>query len=409
MTTYTKEIALYNTDAIEGDIDGAAQTATNYLTAVTNGGLWVTPSNAKPTENGAVVANTTTGWHIADVLEYFYKGVSYFKMWLVSSVARFRIGKENANRFEISSNTLSAYDSSGNQYFEVSAGGLFFGRSMAPSLDRFNDLEMHVRGTVYFPTEDSTAQAGKTYYTRSSVTNYIVSDMATGQSASGLYERSDGAYVATGDLTVKAGKVYYEAETDYEYALYEVNQGGSVTGKYEATQGGLEGSIADNAALIADVEQARANLEEATFGAGGLSENVASIGTELRSALYVDPVTNTVNVGYMDESGAFVNSHTQVSSEGFDVYYGSKLVGHYGSTVSLGDADGTHMVASGDHLGFVDSNNNEVAYIDVDQNGESVFYMTRSVVVKDMFFGDGKWKWYKRDNNNMGLKWMGGE
>jgi len=28
-------------------------------------------------------------------------------------------------------------------------------------------------------------------------------------------------------------------------------------------------------------------------------------------------------------------------------------------------------------------------------------------VVKEMYFGDGLWKWYKRANNNMSLKWMG--
>ena len=49
----------------------------------------------------------------------------------------------------------------------------------------------------------------------------------------------------------------------------------------------------------------------------------------------------------------------------------------------------------------------EVAYIAVDPTTrESTFYMTRSVVVKDLRFGD--WLWYGRRNKNMALKWVGG-
>ena len=48
----------------------------------------------------------------------------------------------------------------------------------------------------------------------------------------------------------------------------------------------------------------------------------------------------------------------------------------------------------------------EVAYIAVNPDTqESTFYMTRSVVVKDLRFGN--WMWYGRDNRNMSLKWIG--
>ena len=50
-----------------------------------------------------------------------------------------------------------------------------------------------------------------------------------------------------------------------------------------------------------------------------------------------------------------------------------------------------------------------VAYIAIDSEGNSTFYMTRSIVVDDMYFGDGLWKFYRRSNRNMSLKWMGGE
>ena len=49
----------------------------------------------------------------------------------------------------------------------------------------------------------------------------------------------------------------------------------------------------------------------------------------------------------------------------------------------------------------------EVAYIAVDPDtNESMFYITRAVVVKDLRFGN--WKWYDRFNGNLALKWMGG-
>lgn len=74
----------------------------------------------------------------------------------------------------------------------------------------------------------------------------------------------------------------------------------------------------------------------------------------------------------------------------------------------IGDTNGAYINANGSHMSFMNGGN-EVAYIDVDlETGEAVFYMTRSIVVEDMQFGNGLWKWYKRSNNNMSLKWMGG-
>lgn len=92
--------------------------------------------------------------------------------------------------------------------------------------------------------------------------------------------------------------------------------------------------------------------------------------------------------------------------------------------VQIGATGGTHIEARGDRFsffaggygyaalpdGYVPSPSSampgEVAYIAVDpSSGESTFYMTRSVVVKDLRFGN--WMWYGRRNRNMSLKWMG--
>lgn len=77
------------------------------------------------------------------------------------------------------------------------------------------------------------------------------------------------------------------------------------------------------------------------------------------------------------------------------------------ASLLIGSNNGFHIEASGSRMSFKDGGGNEVAYIAVDANGKSTFYMTRSVVVEDMHFGNGLWKWYKRSNNNMSVKWMG--
>lgn len=94
--------------------------------------------------------------------------------------------------------------------------------------------------------------------------------------------------------------------------------------------------------------------------------------------------------------------------------------------VQIGASGGTHIEARGDRFSFFAGGYGysslpdgytpvagtampgEVAYIAVDPvTQESMFYMTRSVVVKDLRFGD--WMWFSRRNRNMALKWIGSD
>jgi len=129
----------------------ASKTATTYLTDFGDGGLWVTPSNAKPS-NGAAIS-TTRGWHIASALEYFVGTATYFRLWFDStlnkmrmrlglgtsghvliddsgmevrtnastSVAKFgessRIGRDDANHVEIDGLGISELDEDGDVFF----------------------------------------------------------------------------------------------------------------------------------------------------------------------------------------------------------------------------------------------------------------------------------------------------
>ena len=84
------------------------------------------------------------------------------------------------------------------------------------------------------------------------------------------------------------------------------------------------------------------------------------------------------------------------------------IVASFGADgAQIGSLSSAHIVARGDRMSFMNGDQ-EVAYIAIDADtNKAVFYMTRSVVVEDMYFGEGLWKWYKRSNNNMSLKWMG--
>lgn len=91
---------------------------------------------------------------------------------------------------------------------------------------------------------------------------------------------------------------------------------------------------------------------------------------------------------------------------GMHVISDGRVVASYGETTVIGDATKAHIEIDDSSVSFKTVDGTEVAYIAVDETtGESMFYMTRAVVVKDLRFGN--WKWADRSNGNMALKWMG--
>jgi len=107
---------------------------------------------------------------------------------------------------------------------------------------------------------------------------------------------------------------------------------------------------------------------------------------------------NPYALGYYEFTGEldatvqnYISSHLSLTDEGLWV---------------TKDGQGCHLLIANDRLSFVGTDGSEVAYIAVDPvTQESTFYMTRSVVVKDLKFG--KWMWFERYNRNMALKWVG--
>ena len=76
------------------------------------------------------------------------------------------------------------------------------------------------------------------------------------------------------------------------------------------------------------------------------------------------------------------------------------------SNLLIGERENAHMEAVGNRLSFM-VGETEVAYVAIDvESGESVFYMTKAIIVQDLRFAS--WQWKSRGNRNLSLKWIGG-
>ena len=86
---------------------------------------------------------------------------------------------------------------------------------------------------------------------------------------------------------------------------------------------------------------------------------------------------------------------------------GGGIVSAFGETVQIGKESGAHVTISGNKLSFI-ANGQEVAYVAIDEDtGESIFYMTKAIIVQDLRFA--KWQWKSRDNENLSLRWTGSD
>lgn len=312
-----------------------------------------------------------------------------------------------------------------------------------------SSLDDYVRGHVYVLTTDTTAKEGVAYFSKSVVDDYVPARVNVGDSVSGLYIYTNNTWTAASG-TAQAGVDYFQKVQVDEYTQSDVAVGASVSGLYvmddsNSLSGAISAIGGDVTTLQGDVGGIQQNVGVLQGSVGTIQTNVETIQTnvgtlqadqaalkdahdaiaaEWRKAVKIDNENGKVTVGYKDNDGNFVGGRAETNETGFDVIMDfpdpqnqnqtiSKVVAHYGESAQIGALDGTHIIASGDQLLFLPAGAepniaNAVAYIDIDpQTQESVFYMTRSVVVKDMFLGEGKWKFFKRENNNLSLKWMG--
>ena len=106
-----KETEIYKQGAIATGISDAKQKAESFITEVTNDGIWVTPSDAKPNAQGQATSSTS-GWHIGGALELVRGGVAMFKVWLENAVAKVRVGSASSGNIVLESDAIHMNDGS---------------------------------------------------------------------------------------------------------------------------------------------------------------------------------------------------------------------------------------------------------------------------------------------------------
>lgn len=122
-----KETGTIDLKAQKSAYDDASKMATDYITEISQDGIWVTPSDAKPSSGSAIT--TTSGWHISNAIELFKSGVSYIKMWVESNVAKLRLGATTSTHVVIDNDSLDIEDSSSNVVASFGASGSIIGLS----------------------------------------------------------------------------------------------------------------------------------------------------------------------------------------------------------------------------------------------------------------------------------------
>ena len=232
-------------------------------------------------------------------------------------------------------------------------------------------MELEQVNSVYSLSADEEVNQQKLYYEKTQ--EYAPTRDTTLDISKDYYVLVDGTYVLVSEPSEAELADYYEIVDVYTEVTYDGTENPSDLGWYEKGNPSLQG-------LYMLDQNLYSFLANHLFDSGD--------GTVLRDG----------GSGYS----------LKIAQDGLYIYDdGGQVIGKYGDNMQIGSLSGTHMIADENELAFLTKDGTKVAYIEVDERGESWFYMTRSVVVKDMFFGDGLWKWCKRDNNNMSLKWMG--
>ena len=168
------------------------------------------------------------------------------------------------------------------------------------------------------------------------------------------------------------------------------------------------------AQAVEDAATAQESASEASDAAqtAGVAAAVAQAAAEAAQG----DIEEMENWFYHDTLGAHVlgdsdGYRTDVSSTGMQVVDTSDqqpVVSVGASGGQFGKSGGFHLVLLPTELSLRDPNDLRVAYIEVDSQGNSLFYVANAVIVDDLRFGGGDWKWAARQNRNLSLKWMGG-
>lgn len=206
---------------------------------------------------------------------------------------------------------------------------------------------------------------------------------------------------ASADKAIEdAGRARAAAQSAEESAMVAIQSAGQAADAAEQAQ-----TDAADAALAASDANDSARL-------AGIAASLAQAAAEAAQG----DIDEMENWFYHDTYGAHVlgdsdGYRTDVSSTGMDVVDTSDqqpVVSVGASGGQFGKSSGFHLVLLPTELSLRDPNDLRVAYIEVDSQGNSLFYVANAVIVDDLRFGGGDWKWAARQNRNLSLKWLGG-
>lgn len=225
------------------------------------------------------------------------------------------------------------------------------------------------------------------------------------RSPQGLYEYDEveDEYVLTEDVVINPTKAYYSQADDGETYIVEKNVW------YELNESN-QYVLTEDTSVVAgksyyeydearEIELSESKYQNALDGSRIVAKSVTAgqIDTESLTAdsAFIDSLKTILLMAQIVQIGGMGSTHVEMRGNRFSFFAPG-----YSYDYAF-EQDPDYVVESNKAMP------GEVAYIAVDdETQESMFYITRAVVVKDLRFGN--WKWYDRSNGNLALKWIGG-
>lgn len=160
-----KETGTIDLKAQKAGHDDAAKTATNYITSVTNDGIWVHPDGQGPdTSTTPPTTTSTTGWHMSDVLEYLKAGASWFKLWMNTTLNKMqlRLGLETSGHTVLDDTGMEVFADASTSVARFGSDGAQVGKSTGQHVVIDQDSLDIMNGSTVSATFGETASIGRT-------------------------------------------------------------------------------------------------------------------------------------------------------------------------------------------------------------------------------------------------------
>lgn len=401
-------------DKIRKAVRGGQSTHLATVTRVsTDGTTWVQVyGGAKETP----VRRMTTAAQVGDVINVTFSGLSCMGVGNVSSPSA------------TTGQVTKVANESATAIAGVMSGILQIRRLIADKITT-GELDAEIARILNASIDTATVNTLNNMYANVNLANIVAADVDMAVikdlvAESGLFQ--DLVITGDGTITGKLGAVLVDGDTARFSNIYaDALKLLGPDGLYHALN--MAGLSEGEAQVL--IDQYGESLDGGLHGSHIIAESVTATQIDVTSLIAAMLLTEFVQVG------ASAGTHIEAQGDRFSFFQGGSgwgtLTDDYlyqivENPVGNPFSNGWYELVDGEYVRSVDTSVDqnkdyyryrvsanealpgEVAYIAVDPTTrESTFYMTRSVVVKDLRFGD--WLWYGRRNRNMALKWIGGE